>query len=177
MKIHQRKGTHVSRYFENLRINQGLKPSELASFLGAKNISKVGSIIRQFELTGDISFYWFQKLITFLNPEKEEFQRLIKLDQDAQVAEFNKWADEVIDPYLTIRYLPGFYGTKEVPKAFTFSRKDAEEWCSKELKSFRAKGFLNWTRRDQTIFEKGGLNPREFKASIEQPPYAAWMKV
>ena len=177
MKIHQRKGTHVSRYFESLRINQGLKPSELAYSLGAKNILKIGNVIRQFELTGDISFYWFQRIITFLNPEKDELQKLIKLDQNSKVAEFNKWADEVIEPYLTIRYLPGFYGTKEVPKAFTSSRKDAEEWCSKELKGLRAKGYLNWTRKDQTVFEKGGLNPRQFEASFEQPPYAAWMKV
>ena len=177
MKINQKKGTYVSRYLEHLRLNQDLKPSQLASLLGASNISKIGSLIRQFELTGDISFYWFQRIITFLNPEKDELQKLIKLDQNSKVAEFNKWADEVIEPYLTIRYLPGFYGTKEVPKAFTSSRKDAEEWCSKELKGLRAKGYLNWTRKDQTVFEKGGLNPRQFEASFEQPPYAAWMKV
>ena len=63
MKINEKKGTHVSRYLESLRIKQDLKPSQLASSLGASNISKVGSLIRQFELTGEISNYWFQKLI------------------------------------------------------------------------------------------------------------------
>ena len=177
MKINQKKGTHVSRYFESLRINQGLKPSQLASALGVRNISKIGSLIRQFELTGEISFYWFQKLINLLNPEKDELQRCIKLDQNAQLTEFNKWAGKTIDPYLIIRYMPAFYATKEVPNEFTSSRKEAEEWCSKELRSYRAKGYLTWTRIDQTFFENGGLNPRRFKASFEEPPYSAWMKV
>ena len=30
---------------------------------------------------------------------------------------------------------------------------------------------------DQTLFEKGGLNPKRFMASFEEPPYSAWMKV
>ena len=177
MTIKQKKGTHVSRYFESLRIKQGLKPSQIAASLGASNISKIGSLIRQFELTGEISFYWFQKLINLLNPEKDELQRCVKLDKNAKLTEFNKWACQTIDPYLIIRYMPAVYASKEVPKAFISSREEAEEWCSKELRTYRAKGYLNWTKIDQTFFEKGGLNPRRFKASFEEPPCSSWMKV
>ena len=177
MTINQKKGTHVSRYFESLRVNQGLKPSQLASLMGASNISKIGSLIRQFELTGEISFYWFQKLINLLNPEEDELQRCIKLDHNSQLAAFNKWSGQTIDPYLIIRYMPAVYASKKVPKAFTFSRKEAEEWCSKELKSYRAKGYLNWTKIDQTFFERGGLNPSRFKASFKEPPCSSWMKI
>ncbi len=177
MKINQKKGTHVSRYFESLRIKQGFKPSQLASSLGASNISKIGSLVRQFELTGEISFYWFQKLINLLNPDKDELQRCIKLDQNVQLTEFNEWANQTIDPYLTIRYMPAVYATKEVPMVFKSSRIEAEEWCSKELRSYGAKGYLTWTRIDQTFFERGGLNPRRFKASFEEPPSYSWMKV
>ena len=177
MEINQKKGTNVSRYFESLRVNQGLKPSQLASLMGASNILKIGSLIRQFELTGEISFYWFQKLVDFLNPEKDELQRCIKLDKNIQLTEFNKWASQTIDPYLIIRYMPAVYATKKVPAAFKSSRKEAEEWCSRELRSYRAKGYLNWTRIDQTFFERGGLNPRRFEASFEDPPSSSWMKV
>ena len=177
MTIKQKKGTHVSRYFESLRIKQGLKPSQIAASLGASNISKIGSHIRQFELSGEISFYWFQKLINLLNPEKDELQRCVKLDKNAQLTEFNKWSCQTIDPYLIIRYMPAVYASKEVPKAFISSREEAEEWCSKELRTYRAKGYLNWTKIDQTFFEKGGLNPRRFKASFEEPPCSSWMKV
>ena len=177
MEINQKKGTYVSRYFESLRVNQGFKPSQLASLIGASNISKIGSLIRQFELTGEISFYWFEKLINFLNPEKDELQRCIKLDHNAQLAEFNKWSCQTIDPYLIIRYMPAFYASKIVPKEFTSSRKEAEDWCSKELKIYRAKGYLNWTKIEQTFFERGGLNPSRFKASFDNPPYSSWMKI
>ena len=71
MTIYQRKGTHVSRYIESLRTKRALKPSQLAFILQAKNISKIASLIRQFELTGDISSFWFEKLIIELNPEKD----------------------------------------------------------------------------------------------------------
>ena len=174
----------MSRYLANLRIERELKPGQLASILQARNISKIGSLIRQFELNGDISPYWFKKLINELNPKRDALQKCMAKDQAAyrqeieeQKVRWNQWADTAIDPYLTIRYMPAVYGKKEIPKAFTSLREDAEWWCSKELKGFRAKGYLNWTRREQTFFEKGGSNSRRSKATFEEPPACAWMQV
>ena len=174
----------MSRYLANLRIDRELKPGQLASILKARNISKIGSLIRQFELTGEISPYWFNKLINELNPQKDLLQKCITQDQEDQLKEieeqkkkWNQWADTAIDPYLTIRCIPAVYVTKLIPKAFTSLREDAEWWCSNELKSLRAKGYLNWTRREQTFFEKGGSNLWRCSATFEEPPAAAWMKV
>ena len=184
MTINQTRGTHVSRYLANLRIDRELKPSQLASIMQARNISKIGSLIRQFELTGEISSYWFKRLISELNPQKDVLQKCIKQDQDAhlkkieeQKKKWNQWADTPIDPYLTIRYIPAVYITKSIPKAFTSLRKDAEWWCSNELKNFGAKGYLNWTRREQTFFEKGGSNLLRSSATFEEPPLSSCMKV
>ena len=174
----------MSRYLANLRIDRELKPGQLASIIQARNISKIGSLIRQFELTGEISPYWFNKLINELNPQKDLLQKCITQDQEDQLKEieeqkkkWNQWADTAIDPYLTIRCIPAVYVTKLIPKAFTSLREDAEWWCSNELKSLRAKGYLNWTRREQTFFEKGGSNLWRCSATFEEPPAAAWMKV
>ena len=177
MTINQSRGTHVSRYLANLRVERDLKPGQLASILQAKNISKIGSLIRQFELNGDISTYWFEKLINELHPQKDVLQKCITQDQEEEIIKWNQWADTAIDPYLTIRYIPGVYGTKSIPKAFTSLREDAECWCSKELQGYRAKGYLTWTRREQTFFEKGGLNSSRCKATFEEPPASAWMQV
>ena len=177
MTIDQSRGTHVSRYFANLRIERELKPGQLASILQAKNISKIGSLIRQFELNGDISPYWFKKLINELNPQKDALQKCITQDIEEQKIKWNQWADTAIDPYLTIRYIPAVYGTKSIPKAFASLREDAERWCSKKLQGYRAKGYLNWTRREQTFFEKGGSNSWRSIASFEEPPAYAWMQV
>ena len=83
MTINQSRGTHVSRYLANLRIERELKPGQLASILQARNISKIGSLIRQFEINGDISPYWFEKLINELNPQKDVLQKCITQDQEA----------------------------------------------------------------------------------------------
>ncbi len=184
MTIDQSRGTYVSRYFAKLRIDRELKPGQLASILQARNISKIGSLIRQFELNGDISPYWFKKLINELNPQKDALQKCITQDQEAhrkeieeQKKKWNQWADTAIDPYLTIRYIPAVYGTKSIPKAFASLREDAERWGSEELQGYRAKGYLNWTRREQTFFEKGGSNSWRSIASFEEPPAYAWMQV
>ena len=184
MTIHQSRGTHVSRYLADLRIERKLKPGRLAVLLQAKNISKVGSLIRQFELTGEISPYWFEKLINELNPKRDVLQKCIEKDRESHLIEveeqkvkWNQWADTAIDPYLTIRYMPAVYGTRKIPQAFSCNREDAEWWCSKELKSFKAKGYLNWTRREQTFFEKGGSNSWRCKATFEEPPASAWMQI
>ena len=167
----------MSRYLANLRIDRELKPGQLASIMQARNISKIGSLIRQFELTGEISPYWFKKLISELNPQKDVLQKCITQDIEEQKKKWNQWADTTIDPYLTIRYIPALYVTKSIPKAFTSLREDAEWWCSNELKNFGAKGYLNWTRREQTFFEKGGTNLWRCSATFEEPPVSSLMKV
>ena len=45
------------------------------------------------------------------------------------------------------------------------------------MRKFKAKGFLNWSRADQTIFDKGGSNPRRIKVGFQQPKCSAWMKI
>ena len=184
MTKNKSRGTHLSRHLANLRIERDLKPGQLASILQARNISKIGSLIRQFELNGEISPYWLKKLINELKPKSDALQKCIEQDQEDhrkeiedQKIKWNQWADTAINPYLTIRYIPAVYGTKKIPKSFTTLREDAEWWCSKELKDLKAKGYLNWTRSEQTFFEKGGSNSWRCKASFEEPPASAWMQI
>jgi ABC-type nitrate/sulfonate/bicarbonate transport system substrate-binding protein len=97
------------------------------------------------------------------------------------------WAYEPIEPFLTIRYIPGVYGVKEVPKAFCtpresaedreWARERAEDWAAAELRRFRAKGFLNWSRRERTWFDQYGLNPDRRQVTFESRTTGAWMQV
>ena len=36
---------------------------------------------------------------------------------------------------------------------------------------------MNWTRQEQTFFEKGGSNSWRCKATFEEPPASAWMQI
>ena len=184
MTINQSRGTYVSRYLANLRIERDLKPGQLASILQAKNISKIGSLIRQFELNGEITSYWMEKLISELNPDKKALEKCIALDKtnylkelENQKLKWEEWASKSIEPYLTIRYMPAVYGTRDIPKAFTSLREDAEWWAAKEIKRFRSNGYLNWTRKEQTFFKKDGTISSRHSATFESPPASAWMQV
>ena len=189
-----RRSTHLSRHLQFLREQRGLRPGQLAVALGASNPSKVGSLIRRFELGDHLSDHWLQALVEELQPDPNDLRRCLRLDQEERQRQLEQerlaweaWADEPIDPFLTIRYIPAVYGVREVPGAFctprdtaendAWARARSEEWAAAELNRFGAKGFLNWTRRDRTWFDERGLNPRRRHVSFEDRQTGAWMQV
>ena len=172
-----RKSSNLSNYFKELRVKRDLSPGGLASLISRNNISKVGNIIRTFEISGEINSHWFELLVDELKPNPILMEQKIKADIEDERNSWDEYVSKPIDPILTIRYTPGFYGTKEIPFCFLNSRNDAEDWAATELHKFRAKGFLDWSREEQTIFDKGGSNPRRIKIGFQQPKCVAWMKV
>lgn len=189
-----RRSTHLSRYLQFLREQRGLRPGQLAVAIGASNPSKVGSLIRSFELGDPLSDHWLQALVEELQPDPSDLRRCLRLDQEEAQRQLEQerlawevWADEPIDPFLTIRYLPAVYGVREVPRAFctprdtaednACARDRAEDWAAAELKRFRAKGFLSWTRRQRTWFGERGLNPQRRAVTFEDRHTGAWMQV
>jgi len=184
MSTFVRSSSNVSSFFAALRQERDLRPGQLATRLGASNPSKVGSLIRCFELGEPLSDHWLQKLSAELMPDPAELQQCIKLDQAATEAQleleriaWEAWADEPIEPFTTIRYMPAVYGVREVNKGFCNNREEAELWASRELKQFRAKGFLNWTRRERTWYDQHGLNPRRQTVTFEARTSGAWMQL
>ncbi len=184
MSFGVRRSSHLSRHLAALRQQRGLRPGQLAAHLGASNLSKVGSLIRAFELGEPISDHWLQKLIAGLQPDPAELRRCLELDQaealeqlERERIDWEAWADEPIDPFLTIRYMPAVYGVRVVPKAFCNSRDQAEGWAADELKRFRAKGFLNWSRRERTWFGQYGVNPDRRQVTFDGRTTGAWMQL
>lgn len=176
--------THLSRYLASLRERRGLRPAQLAARLGASNVCKVGSLIRAFELGEPLTDHWLDRLITELSPDPVELRRCLKLDQEWAENQLEKerqawesWADQSVQPFLTIRYIPAVYGVREVPPAFCNSREQAEDWAAGELKRFRAKGFLTWSRRERTWYGEGGLNPCRRPVTFDDRSAGAWMQV
>ena len=194
MSTKVRRSTHLSRHLQFLREQRGLRLGQLAVALGASNPSKVGSLIRCFELGDPLSDHWLQALVEELQPDPSDLRRCLRLDQEEAQRQLEQerlawevWADEPIDPSLTIRYLPAVYGVREVPRAFCTPRDTAEDnawawdraedWAAAELKRFRAKGFLSWSRRERTWFDKGGLTPRRQAVTFEDRHTGAWMQL
>jgi hypothetical protein len=90
----------------------------------------------------------------------------IKLRQQSSLIE-NDWADEPIEPFLSIRYSLGAGLVRNVPRAFCNSREQAEGWAADELKRCPFKGILTWTRRQRTRYDERGLNPRRLLVTFE----------
>lgn len=162
-----RRSTHLSRYFAALRQERGIRPGQLAALLGASDPARAGHVIRSFELSGAISAPWLERLSRALQPDPAELERCRQLDQREaerheaqQRQQWELWADQRIEPVLTVRYIPGVCGQRRVPQAFCNSREQAESWCIDELRRCRAKGVLIWSRRQRTWYEQYGHNPR-----------------
>ena len=188
------RSSHLSRHLAALRQQRDLKPGQLAARLGASNLSKVGSLIRAFELGEPISDHWLQKLIAELQPDPAELRRCLELDQAEALERLEReryaweaWAEEPIDPYLSIRYSPGAGLVHKVPRAFCtpretaedreWARQRAEDWAADQLKRCPHKGILTWSRRERTWFDEHGLNPRRGSVTFESRTTGAWMQV
>jgi hypothetical protein len=189
-----RRSTHLSRHLQLLREQRSLRPGQLAVALGARNPSKVGSLIRSFELGEPLSDHWLQALIAQLEPDPNELRRCLTLDQaeaqrqlELDRVAWEAWADEPIEPYLTIRYSLGAGLVRKVPKAFctpreteeekAWARQRAEDWAADELRRCPHKGILIWSRRESTSFETHGLNPCRRISSFNNCSSGAWMEV
>jgi hypothetical protein len=189
-----RRSSHLSRHLSALRQQRDLRPAQLAARLGASNLAKVGSLIRGFELGEPISDHWLEKLIAELRPDPAELHRCLELDQADALEQLERervaweaWADEPINPYLSIRYSPGAGHVRQVPKAFwtprdtaedrEWARQRAEDWAAGELKLCPHKGILTWSRRERTFFDERGLNPRRCSVTFDGCTTGVWMQV
>ena len=179
-----RSSSHLSRHLAALRQQRDLRPAQLAARLGASNLSKVGSLIRAFELGDPISDHWLQKLVAELQPAPIELRRCLELDQ-AEAAEqlerdrlvLEAWADEPIEPFLSTRYSLGAGLVRKVPRAFCNSREQAEGWAADQLKLSTYRGILTWTRRERTWYDQGGVNSDRRQVTFEGRTAGAWMQV
>ena len=179
-----RRSSYVSRHLAALRLQRGLKPGQLAARVGARNVSKVGSLIRAFELGEPLSDHWLQKLVAELQPDPTELRRCLELDQAVAAEQLEQerlawevWADEPIEPRLSIRYSPGAGLVYKLPRAFCNSREQAEGWAVDRLRRCPHKGILTWTRRESTWYDERGLNPRRRIVTFEDRHTGAWMQV
>jgi len=189
-----RRSTYLSRHLQLLREKRSLRPGQLAVALGASNPSKVGSLIRCFELGEPISDHWLQALIAALQPDPDDLRHCLALDQEEAQRQlevdrqaWEAWADEPIEPYLSIRYSPGAGLVRKVPKAFcspreteenkAWARQRAEDWATDQLRRCPHKAILIWSRRESTSFEPHGLNPCRRINGFNSRSSGAWMQV
>lgn len=147
--------TNLSRYFEKLRLERGLKPGELARLIGAPNASKIGGRIRQFELTGVVSRELLIQLMAFFGVDKESIDRLIAVDRQEYYEKWLQWVDTPIEPYCVTRLMATVYRSIAVPPELT--QEQAEARIADFAKKEHLICCLVWSRRLSVWFNREGV--------------------
>ena len=143
--------THLSRYFKKIGKEKGLRLGEVARTLGYRNVSKGARRVDTFETTGDIKEHLFKKLAAVLEIDEKTVNGLLQED----LADWLKWANEPIKPYLVVRLMPAFYTQGELPDEVR-SVEDAERYAGEFAKERRLQVCLVLSRRVSVYFDDDG---------------------
>lgn len=167
--------THLSRHFEQQRLARNLKPGQVAQLCGSSNVSNVGSRIRVFELSGNVSKELFGKLVAVFEIDAGTIESLVEQDQREFFEQWLAWANEPITPHLVIRVMAAIYTTRAVPPAIT-TMEAAESWASWVAREIKKRCCLVWSRRISSWFgEDGSLLQRT--EAVPGEPNVPWIKI
>ena len=167
--------THLSRYFQQKRLDRGLKPGQLARLAGCTNIPKNGDRIRMFELHGHIRQELFEKIAAALEIDAATIGRLAEQDRREFYQEWLAWVNEPIQPYLVIRLIAAVYSSRAVPPEIT-TRDEAEKWASTVSGEIKKHCCLVWSRRTSCWFNEEGRLTHRTRAKPGEPN-APWIKI
>jgi transcriptional regulator with XRE-family HTH domain len=106
----------LAAHFRKLRLEKGLKLSQLARLAGYSNISKGANRINAFERSGIVHADLCVKLADVLGIDRPTVDRLIEEDRSQFFEEWNAWANEPINPYLVIRLMAAIYCPHNLPE-------------------------------------------------------------
>jgi hypothetical protein len=167
--------TNVSRYFQQKRLDGGLKPGQLTRLAGCVKVQKSGSRIRFFELSGNIGKELFEKIAAALEIAAGSIKRLIKRDRREFDQAWLEWVNEPIQPYLIIRLMPAIYSSRAVPPEIT-TMGEAETCASAVAGEIKKGCCLVWSRRSSCWFSEDGTLTTRTEARPSEPN-TPWIKV
>ena len=159
--------TNLSRYFQQKRLDRGLKPGQLARLAGCVNVQKNGSRIRSFELSGCIGQELFEKVAAALEIDAGTIEQLVEQDRREFYQEWLAWVNERIQPYLVIRLIAAVYSSQSVPPDIT-TRQEAEEWASAVAGEIKKQCCLVWSRHISCWFSEDGTLTKKIRGVILQ---------
>ena len=164
--------THLAKFFRRRRITSGLRYGELARSCGYKNIAKGCNRIQRFEARGEIDLPLLVKLGQVLAISDEDISGCIAADK----ANWERWADEPIEPHLVVRLMAAVYSDKRIPTELHASRDAMEQFASQFAEEKRLKVCLVLSRRLRCWFDGQGTKYSETHDTF-QKSYAPFMRL
>jgi hypothetical protein len=142
--------TRLSRYFEQKRLEKGLKPGQLARLAGCANVPKSGDRIRHFELSGYVQQELFEKITAALEISADDIQELVEQDRMEHFEACTAWLNEPVQPSVSVHY-----GGRSLPPEIT-TMEEAERWTSAFALEVKQRCWLLWNRRFSALFHWDG---------------------
>src|SRR5690242_7026997 len=105
----------LGNFIHETRIKAGLSLHQIASLIGYSNINKGLRRLARLEKEGTCSNFLIQRCSEILNIKQELLQKLIREDVRINCEEWNKWADQPIEPHIVTRIIAAFYIRHVVP--------------------------------------------------------------
>lgn len=167
--------TNLSRYFQQKRLDAGLKPGQLARLAGCVNVQKNGGRIRCFELSGNIGQQLFEKVAAALQIDTAVVEQLVEQDRREFFEAWLQWVNEPIKPYLVIRLIAAIYSSRAVPPEIT-TMVAAEKWASTVAGEIKKRCCLVWSRRISCWFSEDGTLIERTEAAPGEPN-TPWIKI
>jgi transcriptional regulator with XRE-family HTH domain len=156
--------THLSRFFRQRREARKFSFGDLARRLGYRNVTKGANRIIKFERDGNIRPDLFRKLAEALEISDDEIRRCVEADR----AEWERWADEPIEPHLVARIMCAVYSTKMIPPEIQASRASMEAFASAFAKERKWRVWLVISKRTRIWFNERGEPTGETEDTFEE---------
>jgi hypothetical protein len=144
--------THLSRFFRQRREAHKLSFGDLGRRLGYINVTKGANKVIKFERDGNIQPDLFRKVAAVLEISDDDIRRCVEADR----AEWERWADEPIEPHLVARIMCAVYSTKRIPTELQSSREAMEQFASAFAKERKWRVWLVLTKRTRIWFNEKG---------------------
>jgi hypothetical protein len=164
--------SHLSQFFRQCRLGKKLGFGEVARRCGYKNITKGCNRIQKFEDGDEIDTELFRKIAAVLDISDADIARCIEADK----ADWERWVDAPIEPYLVLRLMAAFYSHTSIPTELHSNREAMEKFASDFSKEKRLRVCLVLSRRLRIWFDRDGGVERTTEDSFEKS-HAPYMKL
>lgn len=145
--------TRLSKFFQQRRLERGLRLSDLARLCGYLNISRGCNRIKNFEGCGGIDARLFAKLATALKIDESTIARLAEQDREEYLRNWNEWADQYQTPHVCVRAIPGVIISVQLPPEAE-TQEEMEAFVADIAERQRKKVWLVLSRRLTILFDE-----------------------
>lgn len=147
--------TTLSLHFESVRLRLGLAPGEVARRAGWQDPAVGGSRLKEFERDGLASDAAIARWAQALDIPVSTIEALEGDERKRARAEWEAWANEPIEPQLSIRPFAGLWLRRPLPAELR-ARPEIERWVRDESEYRSLLRCVQWTRRTATYFRADG---------------------